>query len=275
MPGRGRDSVSISSSPVSGPWATEHRFLAVAGRRMHFELIEPGLSGPPIVFLHEGLGSIELWRDFPTDVVAGARRPGLVYSRQGNGWSSPLASPRQPDYMHEEALVVLPDLVGELVESPPILVGHSDGASIALIYAGAGHPVSGLVLIAPHVFFEEEGLRSIRSIRASFPETDLPEKMAKYHTDPEATFFGWSDIWLHPEFRSWNIEEYVSAISSSTLVIQGDQDEYGTMKQLDVIDSNLPSPALRLVVEGAGHSPHLSHPEPVTATVVDFIAGLD
>ena len=249
--------------------------LQVAGEGLPYERMGKDSDRPSLVFLHEGLGSIELWRGFPAEVVTASQREGLVYSRRGNGWSRPLTEPRQPDYMHREALDVLPSLIDELVDMPPILVGHSDGASIAIIYAGSGYPVAGMVLIAPHVFVEDEGLESIQAIRERFPVTDLGEKMAKYHTDPNATFFGWADVWLSPAFRTWNIEHYLPEVHCPVLVVQGDQDEYGTMRQLDAIDGGLPEPARRLIVKGAGHSPHLSHPNLVTGTVVDFIAGLE
>ncbi|HEX6299337.1 MAG TPA: alpha/beta hydrolase [Acidimicrobiia bacterium] len=226
----------------------------------------------PLVFLHEGLGSVELWRDFPRDVSSSARCPALVYSRYGNGWSGPLTAPRRPDYMHEEALETLPGLIDELVGRPPILIGHSDGASISIIYAGAGHPVEGLVLIAPHVFVEPETVRSISAIRDRFPGSGMTAKMNKYHTDPEATFYGWADVWLSPAFRSWNIEEYLSGIRCPTLLIQGDADEYGTVSQLDAIDAGLDAPVQRLLVPSAGHSPHLSHPDLVTDAVVEFLS---
>lgn len=248
--------------------------VLAAGHELPYVRLGEEFQGTPLVFLHEGLGSIELWRGFPADVVSGARRPGLVYSRHGNGWSSPLTSPREPDYMQREALETLPQVVAELLDEPPILIGHSDGASIAIVYAGAGHPVTGLVLIAPHVLVEDEGLESIGAIRRRFHDSALPEKMAKYHTDAEATFFGWADIWLKPEFRSWNIEEYLTGVDSPTLVVQGDLDEYGTMRQLEAIDRGLRTPARRLIVPEAGHSPHLTHPDLVTDAVVDFVAGL-
>lgn len=174
--------------------------------------------------------------------------------------------------MHEEALQTLPRLIDELVGRPPILIGHSDGASIAIIYAGAGHPVEGLVLIAPHVFVEPETVRSISAIRDSFPDSDMAAKMNQYHTDPEATFYGWADVWLSPGFRSWNIEEYLSGIRCPTLLIQGDTDEYGTVSQLDAIDAGVDAPVQRLLVPSAGHSPQLSHPELVTDAVVEFLS---
>lgn len=249
--------------------------LQVAGEELPYDRLGEASDRPSLVFLHEGLGSIELWRRFPADVVAGAHREGLVYSRHGNGWTRPLTEPRKPDYMHREALDILPNIIAELVDGPPILIGHSDGASISIIYAGSGYPVAGMVLIAPHVFVEDEGLESIEVIREQFPVTDLGQKMAKYHTDPQTTFFGWADVWLSPAFRTWNIEDYLSEVRCPVLVVQGDQDEYGTMRQLEAMDAGLAQPARRLVVEGAGHSPHLSHPDLVTGTVVDFIAGLE
>lgn len=174
--------------------------------------------------------------------------------------------------MHEEALETLPRLIDELVGRPPILIGHSDGASIAIIYAGAGHPVEGLVLIAPHVFVEPETVRSISAIRDRFPGSGMATRMAKYHADPEATFHGWADVWLSPAFRSWNIEEYLSGIQCPTLVIQGEADEYGTVSQLDAIEAGVDAPVERLLVPSAGHSPHLSHPELVTDAVVEFLS---
>lgn len=256
------------------PEAPAGETLVVSGRRIHYALVGSGFSGTPIVFLHEGLGSVELWREFPRKVVTASRHPGVVYSRHGNGWSEPLDGPRDVDYMHFEAREVLPDVVARLTETPPILVGHSDGASIALIHAGSGHPVAGLALIAPHVFVEPLTLESIGALRRGFAGSDMSEKMAKYHTDPQGTFLGWADVWLNPKFRSWNIEEYLTDVSCPTLVVQGDADEYGTLRQLDAIDAGLPQPAQRLVVEGAGHSPHLSHMEIVTRAVVDLIQDL-
>jgi pimeloyl-ACP methyl ester carboxylesterase len=173
--------------------------------------------------------------------------------------------------MHEEALRVLPRLVDELVGRPPVIVGHSDGASIALIYAGSGHPVEALVLIAPHVFVEPLTMQSISAIRDSFEESELPEKMARYHTDPSATFYGWADIWLSPAFANWDITEYLPGVSCPTLLVQGDQDEYGTMGQVEAIESSLAGETQRLIVPGAGHSPHLSHPHPVVEATVGFI----
>lgn len=254
------------------PPQVSEEFIDVSGTNLHVRRFDAGSPGVPLVFLHEGLGSVDLWRDFPEAVVAGSGHPGFTYSRHGNGWSWPLSGPRRPDYMHREALDTLPRVVDAIVDGqPPVLIGHSDGASIALIYAGSGHPVQGLVLIAPHVFVEPETIASIAAIRDSFPESELPVKMAKYHTEPETTFRGWADIWLSPAFRDWNIEEYLPGVSCPVLMIQGEADEYGTTRQLDAIDRGLGAPAERLIVPEAEHSPHLKHPEMVTDAVVDFI----
>lgn len=236
--------------------------------------VRPDHGGAPIVFLHEGLGSIELWRDFPERVVNATGRPGLVYSRYGNGWSDPLTESRRADYMHVEALEVLPQLVDRLVAEPPILLGHSDGASIALIYAGSGHPVTGMVLIAPHVFVEDETRDSIASISDRFPGSDMAEKMSKYHAEPETTFRGWSEVWLSTAFQGWNIERYLPGVTCPTLLIQGAADEYGTERQLDAIERGVAGPTRRLLVSGAGHSPHLSHADQTVEAVASFIGEL-
>ncbi len=250
-------------------------FAAAAGRRVHYRWLRPEANGTPLVFLHEGLGSVELWRDFPDALVAATGLAGLIYSRYGNGWSDPLAEPRRADYMHDEALQALPEVIEGMLDRPPILVGHSDGASIALIYAGSGHPVKGLILIAPHVFTEPEGLASIAQIRDEFPDSELPEKMAKYHVDAEATFRGWADVWLSEEFRSWNIEEYLPGVECPILLVQGEDDHYGTTAQLDAIERAVPASVQRLMVPEAQHSPHLSQPDLVVAGCARFIADVE
>ena len=251
--------------------AATGRFFDVEGKTLHYTMLGEGHEGRPIVFLHEGLGSVELWRSFPSDVVERVGRPGLAYSRQGNGWSSPLEERRLPDYMHHEALEVLPRVLDRLVGGPTILVGHSDGASIALVYAGAGHPVEQLVLIAPHVFVEDETIESIAAIRTAFEGSDMAEKMSRYHTEPRTTFYGWADIWLSPEFRDWNIEDYLTGVTCPTLLVQGSADQYGTDRQLDVIEARVTAPTERVSIETAGHSPHLSHPDLVTSAIAGFI----
>jgi pimeloyl-ACP methyl ester carboxylesterase len=261
----------VSAVPTRGE---SEGFIDISGRRLHYRWLSPHLDDTPVVFLHEGLGSVERWKGFPSEIVRRTGHPGLLYSRYGNGWSEPLHEPRPWDYMHQEALRSLPEIVDSLVKRAPILVGHSDGASIALIYAGSGGPVEGLVLLAPHVFVEQETVDQIASSLAGFHGSEMLEKMTKYHAEPEMTFRGWADIWLSPTFRAWNIEEYLAGVVCPCLLIQGDGDEYGTTRQLDVIEKTVPAPVRRLVVGDAGHSPHLSHPDLVADAVHAFVGGL-
>jgi pimeloyl-ACP methyl ester carboxylesterase len=186
----------------------------VQGRSLEVRRI-PGLNSlvPELVFLHEGLGSISHWKDFPARVAAATGCAVTVYSRYGSGNSDLLAEPRAVTYMHDEALCSLPDLLAQLQIENPILVGHSDGTSIAMIHAGAHDRVRGLVLLAPHVFVEDLSVASIAAAKASFETTNLPEKLARHHRDAGRTFWGWNNIWLHPDFRRWNIEEYLPRIT--------------------------------------------------------------
>lgn len=239
------------------------------GRRLEVGTIAG--EGPALVFLHEGLGSIGLWRGFPELVAAATGRRAIVYSRAGHGWSSPADLPRSPDFMHHEALVVLPELLEKMeAGEPPILVGHSDGASIGLIHA-ASNPVSGLVLLAPHVFVEPESIAEIEAARVRFETTDLPKRMARHHRDPAGTFYGWNDIWLDPGFRGWNIEDVLPAVDCPALIIQGVDDEYGTLAQVDAIEAGLRGPVGRLILADCGHSPHLDHPELVLEAMTPFV----
>lgn len=228
---------------------------------------------PVLVFLHEGLGSVALWRDFPAALAKRANCNAVVYSRRGNGFSPPLDAPRGPSYMHDEACHVLPHLLAELQIANPILVGHSDGASIALIYAGVQpEAVRGLVLLAPHVFVEEISLASIAAVRQEYETTDLRERMRRYHADSERTFYGWNDVWLSPAFRDWNIEGYVAQIRAPALVIQGLGDQYGTLAQIDSLAAKMPRTIDRLLLERCGHAPHLERPSMVEATAAAWLA---
>ncbi len=244
--------------------------VVVDGAPLEYRVIGHGV-GATLVFLHEGLGSMDLWRGFPGEITRATGRPALVYSREGHGWSAPLREPRTTEFMHHEALVVLPQLLEQLEVSAPILIGHSDGASIALINAGAGYPVSGLVLLAPHVFVEPESIAGIAVAREQFETTDLPQRMAKYHRDPEAIFRAWNDIWLDPEFLDWNIEASLPGIECPVFLIQGNDDEYGTVAQLAAIESGVASPVESLVLEDCGHSPHLSQPDLVVEATARFV----
>jgi pimeloyl-ACP methyl ester carboxylesterase len=229
-------------------------------------------GAPALVLLHEGLGSLDLWRSFPALLRDATDGPALlVYSRHGYGRSGPAVMPRPVDYMHYEADVVLPALLDRYELESPILVGHSDGASIALLYAGAGRAVAALVAIAPHVFVEDITVDSIAAARTEYESADLRDRMAKYHDDVDATFRGWNDVWLSAPFRSWNIENRVSTIACPLLLVQGEMDTYGTLAQLDAIERGVRGPVQRVVVAGAGHAPHLEAPDHTLAVVSRFV----
>jgi pimeloyl-ACP methyl ester carboxylesterase len=227
---------------------------------------------PALVFLHEGLGSVTLWRDFPARLAEATGRRALLYSRAGHGQSEVPPVARTPRFMHDEALDVLPELLRALDVRDPVLVGHSDGGSIALIHASA-HPVSGLVLLAPHVFVEELSVASIAAARETFETTDLGERMARYHRDAERTFRLWNDIWLAPEFRSWNIEDVLTSVTAPALLIQGAHDQYGTLAQIEAIERGVAGPVRRAVLD-CRHAPQLEAPDETLAVASTFIRGL-
>ena len=244
--------------------------IVAAGRSLEVSRIEG--AEPALMFLHEGLGSIAQWRDFPQQVAQATGCRTLVYDRYGYGDSDVLQERRRGiRFMHEEALEALPDLLKNLQVENPVLVGHSDGASIALIHAGAGNPVRGLALLAPHVFTEQMGLDSIEKAKQQFETTDLPQRLGTYHRDPRKTFYLWNDAWLDPEFKRWNIEEYLPGIRCPVLAVQGEDDEFGTMAQLDAIARQVRGPCELVKLTGCGHSPHRDQPERVLASVSGFI----
>lgn len=231
-------------------------------------------DAPTVVFLHEGLGSIGLWKDFPQQLVESCGCNAFVYSRYGNGFSVVLTEARRPDYMHREAREALPELLDKLDVSNPILLGHSDGASIALIHAALpSSKILGVVALAPHVIVEDLTLENIRAARTAYQSTDLPARLSKYHQDADSTFWGWNDIWLHPDFREWNIEALLPAIRCPVLAIQGREDEYGTLRQLDIIEHEVPTSEL-LVLDQCRHSPHRDQPAAVLTAVGDFVRRL-
>jgi pimeloyl-ACP methyl ester carboxylesterase len=226
----------------------------------------------PLVLLHEGLGSVGLWRGFPAALRRRTARRVIVFSRFGHGRSAPPPRPRTPAFFHEEALDVLPRLLPQLGASEPILVGHSDGASIALIHASR-HDVTGLALLAPHVFVEEITVEAIRETRRRYADGDLRDRMRRHHDDVDAAFWGWCDVWLAPAFHAWNLEAEVERVAAPTLLVQGGDDPYGTLEQLDRIEARASGPVRRLVVPG-GHSPHLEAAEETLAAIADFTARL-
>ena len=215
----------------------------------------PRSGGTELVFLHEGLGSVSAWRDVPAQIADAAGCAAFVYSREGYGTSSPVALPRPLTYMHDEA-AALPALLAAHGITRPILVGHSDGASIAIIAAGSGLAVQALVLIAPHVFVEDVSVESIAKAADAYRTTDLREKLARHHADVDGAFWGWNRAWLDPGFRAWNLETFLPRISAPSLVVQGAADEYGTLAQVDAIARQLAGPCEQLIVPGAGHAPH-------------------
>jgi pimeloyl-ACP methyl ester carboxylesterase len=239
-----------------------------------YEWVGEESSKAPLVFLHEGLGSIRQWRDFPTKVAAATGRRALVYDRYGYGQSDVLREPRRTiRFMHDEALTALPDLLKSLKIDNPILIGHSDGASIALIHAGAGHAVRGVVAMAPHVFIEPLCLKAIDVAAEAFEKTDFGAKLGKYHRDARKTFYGWAGVWLDPEFKGWDIrDDYLPGIRCPVLGIQGYDDEYGTMAQLDELQKR--SRAQPLKLKQCGHAPFRDQPDKVLSAVAKFVEGL-
>jgi pimeloyl-ACP methyl ester carboxylesterase len=251
-------------------------YLVAAGRRLEYRWIPAARrDAPPLVFLHEGLGSAALWSDYPDRLAAATGSGALIYSRYGFGWSEPLREPRTPDYLDREALDALPAVLEDRGLEGPVLVGHSDGATIALIHAAAGRwPVRALVLEAPHVFVEDVTIRGIERARAEYDAGPLRGKLQPWHEDVDATFRGWADLWLQPGFRAWNIEGILAGIRCPVLVIQGEEDRYGTAAQLAAIKRGASGGVERLMLAGCGHAPHAEQAEIVLAAMARFIGAL-
>ena len=250
--------------------------MDIAGQALECVRIGTDRPGPTLVFLHEGLGSVALWRDFPQKVADATKRPALIYSRTGYGRSAKLTAARTPRYMHDEALVTLPTLLDALGIVDAILIGHSDGASIALIHAGARlRPVRALVAMAPHGFVEELSIASIAQARHDYESTDLRTKLGRYHVDVDSAFRCWNDIWLSPAFRDWNIEASLPGIDCPLLLIQGRDDEYGTLAQLDAIQRQVSGRVERVELSDCGHSPHRDQPQATLKAITGFISSLE
>jgi pimeloyl-ACP methyl ester carboxylesterase len=257
---------------ISLPEARAHRdFATVDGKRLETLLYSPSGNEATIVMLHEGLGCVSLWKDFPGKIAEATGCGVLVYSRYGHGKSERLSEKRGIDFMHHEAHVVLPELLERMEIRSPVLLGHSDGGSICILYAAkAAQKPRALVLEAPHVFVEELSVRSIAKIRATYQTTDLAKKLARHHDHVDETFWGWNDIWLDPRFRSWNIEECLGDIACPVLVIQGEDDEYGTLAQVEAIKKRVPGAKARILPE-CGHAPHRDQPEKTLAEITKFV----
>ena len=232
------------------------------------------VAAPLIVFLHEGLGSVAMWKDFPQRLCNAGGFRGLVFSRPGYGRSTPrdIAEKWELDFMHRQAHEVLPKLLGALgINEPVWLFGHSDGGSIALLFAAhSPEQVAGVVVAAPHIFVEEKTIRSIEEARKAYETTDLPRKLARYHDNADSAFLGWSRIWLHPPFKNWNIEAELTGIGCPVLAMQGVDDAYGTLEQIRGIQRRLPQTELLELTE-CGHSPHRDQPEQAILATVSFI----
>ncbi|SPJ27144.1 alpha/beta fold hydrolase [Falsiruegeria mediterranea] len=233
-------------------------------------------QAPTIVLLHEGLGCVALWRDFPEKLSARTGFGVLVFSRQGYGNSDPIQLPRRLDYQSKEPLEVLPHIMEQADIQRCILFGHSDGATMAAAYAGSveDHRVRGVILMAPHFFAEPMGLAEIERARDTFNTTDLSTRMSKYHRDPEGAFRGWADVWLDPGFADWNVAEVIDYIRVPILAIQGHGDQYGTMAQLDEITDRAYCPVGRVELD-CKHSPHLEASEETLAAAAEFCARLE
>lgn len=228
-------------------------------------------SLPVLVFLHEGLGSIGMWRDFPDALCTATRCPGLVYDRPGHGGSGKVAAPRGPGFFEQEANCVLPELLAASDIENPVLVGHSDGGTIALLHASR-FPVRGLILEAAHVFVEDICLDGVVAARRAWVETDFPRRLARHHGDNTKTMFhAWADMWSADWFRDWNIEAALSRVNCPVLAIQGEDDEYGTVAQLHAIAAGVSGPVETVLVPGSGHSPHLQARDQVLAKMATFV----
>ena len=250
-------------------------FLTVGSQRLEYRMIgsRPD-TAPTLVLLHEGLGCVGLWGDFP-DKLAQATGCGVfVYSRAGYGKSSPVKLPRPLTYMHDEARETLPAVLEAIGFRQGLLIGHSDGASIAAIYAGShqDHRVGGLALIAPHFFTEDMGIASIEEARRAYAGTDLRQRLARWHADVDNAFKGWNGAWLDPGFRKWDITGFLAYIRVPVLIVQGKDDQYGTVAQIEAAERECYCPVEVALLPGARHSPQRDKPEATLAAISDFIA---
>jgi pimeloyl-ACP methyl ester carboxylesterase len=248
-------------------------FIQVAGKRLEYERWSNSPdSKPTLVFLHEGLGSLAMWRDFPEQIVRKTGCSALAYSRAGYGNSEEADYPRPVAFMHQEANEVLPEFLEKMHVREVVLVGHSDGGSISLIYAAKQLvPVRALVLEAPHVFVEKTTIQSIAASKEEYLRGNLKSRLAKYHPRTDETFLGWCDVWLRPEFVSWNIEEFLPHIEVPVLLIQGEADRFGTVRQVEAIQRGCGGPVDTFLVPNCGHRPHREKQEETLERIVSFI----
>ena len=248
-------------------------FLEIAGQSLEYRMIGPHPDrAPTIVMLHEGLGSVGLWGDFPDKLAAATGAGIFVYSRAGYGQSSAVKLPCPLSYMHDEARDILPELLTAIGFKRGLLLGHSDGASIATIYAGSiqDHRIRGLILIAPHFFVEDLSIQSIAEAKTAYAQTDLRAKLARWHKDPDNAFRGWNDAWLDPKFREWDITPELAYIRVPILIVQGEGDQYGTVKQIEIAREECYCPVEVALLAGAKHSPQREAPNAALKAVSEF-----
>ena len=248
-------------------------FLDIEGQRLEYRFVGalPD-KAPTLVLLHEGLGCVGLWNDFPEKLSAATGAGVFVYSRAGYGKSSPVTLPRPLSYMHDEARDILPRLLDAIGFQRGLLIGHSDGASIATVYAGRhqDHRVGGLVLIAPHFFTEDPGIASIVEAKKAYETGDLRARLSRWHADVDNAFKGWNGAWLDPGFRKWDITEFLAYIRVPVLIVQGEDDQYGTVKQIEVAQEECYCPVEVALLPGARHSPQRETPETTLKVISDF-----
>ena len=252
-------------------------FLTVDSAQLEYRLIgQQPADVPCVVLLHEGLGSVGLWGDFPDKLQQATGASVFAYSRAGYGASSPVMLPRPLDYMQREARDVLPRLLDTIGFRRGLLVGHSDGASIAAIYAGShqDHRLDGVVLIAPHIIVEDVSVSSIAAIKTAFETTELRAKLARWHKDVDNAFYGWNGAWLDPAFRRWDITDYLAYIRVPIAVIQGIDDQYGTARQVEIIQEECYCPVEMAILPKTGHSPHREAPEATLRVIAEFAAAI-
>jgi pimeloyl-ACP methyl ester carboxylesterase len=248
-------------------------FLDIGPQRLEYRMIGPRPDvAPVLVMLHEGLGSVGLWGDFPDKLAAATGAGVFVYSRAGYGQSSPVALPRPLSYMHDEALEVLPRVLHAIGFARGLMVGHSDGASIATVYAGSvqDHRLRGLVLMAPHFFVEDNSIASIAEARVAYERADLRAKLSRWHANVDNAFRGWNDAWLDPKFRAWDVTDALAYIRVPILIVQGGGDQYGTMRQIEVAEQNCYCPVDVVLIKDARHAPHRETPDVALEAVAGF-----
>jgi pimeloyl-ACP methyl ester carboxylesterase len=252
-------------------------FLNLPPQRLEYRMIGPPPdAAPTLILLHQGLGCVEMWGDFPDRLQAVTGLGVFAYSRMGYGQSSPALLPRALDFMHVEAKRTLPRVLDAIGFRDGILVGHSDGASIAAIYAGSvqDHRVQGLALMAPHFIVEDCTMNAIRTVRHAFDTTDLRERLGRWHADARATVHGWSDVWLHNDVSAWDLREDLAYVRVPILIVQGEQDDFGSVRQIEIAQEECYCPVEAKLLPGTKHVPYREAPEATLAAIAEFCRAL-